>query len=253
MTDDRFRGGVNCCFKNSSHLLLNLIPRIRDSSAFADFLTEDRTQRLSQLNQQQEDAGSYLLNLIEKQKWLGRLWKKECGIRFIEYREELKSGKKSRKKLPGRDPVITCTPVSSQEISRNLTDSLSIVTDDLVILKRLEHPPPRYLLLNLTCKAQTPIPLKYFESLEMFDHIQYKAVGYVLHFGHQFSNFGHYVFADAEFRVHDDLSTTIQQIPPELSFNEICSPTLVLYRRVTKRRMRNPAVKRYERLVPNQE
>ena len=241
---DLFRGGVNCCYRHSVHQMLARIPEIGRSKAFMEYLETDLRSREGGKFTDQEDAGSYLANLIDREHWLKKLWNRECGIRFMEKRIDKPNSKTTLKRLTDKDPLLVVYPnqVNEQSLSEIINHSLTTSTDTLEITKRVCHPPPRYLLINLAGKLPTSTPLRYFSSIN-FGPIRYEPLGYVIHLGMEFTNSGHYVYMTKSGLVFDDLTIRPFQISLDNNFDPLVSPTLIIYRRVTRRYMGSRMIK----------
>ena len=240
--DSKFRGGINCCFRHSVHQLLNQIPSIGRSEAFLDYLKEDKVRREKTPDQEQEDAGLYLMEILDKEKWLSRLWKRECGIRFTDCRLTKDTSRWKCKRGMERESLIVVHPDTRQPLSKCIKESLSVVTSDLVITKRIQHPPPRYLVINFTSKVQSTTPLDYFKNLEFSPSITYEAIGFVVHL---FAGFDHYIYVTGDGSILNDLTEEIKKVEPsKLTFDHRISPTLVLYRRTSRRSLSRRFLKR---------
>lgn len=228
-----FRGGVNCCFRHSVHQLLNHIPSIGRSEAFIDYLKEDKVRREKKPDQEQEDAGLYLMEILEKEKWLNRLWKRECGIRFTDCRLRKETAKWQCKRGMEKETLIVVHPDTRQSLSKCIKESLSTITSELVAMKRIQHPPPRYLVINFSDKVESSTPLDYFKKLDFSPGISYEAIGFVVHL---FAGFGHYVYITRDGSILNDLTEEIKKVDlSTLTFDSRVSPTLVLYRRISRR------------------
>ena len=229
-----FKGGSNCCYRHVvHHLLFTIVPIYRNHN-FQEYLEEDLRQRLIGTYTEQEDAGNYLCKILESQRWLSKLWNRECNICFMETKTELPEGKVTRKRSKTKDQMIIVYPNVNKSFDDNILDSISIHTEKLTIVKRPCHPPPRYLLISLATKIDGTLPLSYFEKITV-GGIVFKAIGYVLHLGTPGSKFGHYIFMNKSGLIYDDLQDNVMNPPSELKFNSVFSPTLILYQRVTLR------------------
>lgn len=229
-----FKGGLNCCYRHViHHLLYTIIPIYRNQN-FQEYLEEDLRQRLLRTYTEQEDAGNYLCKILESQRWLSKLWNRECGICFMKLKTEHPEEKMTREKSKTKDQMIIVYPDVNKTFDENILDSISIHTEKLSIVKRPCHPPPRHLLINLVSKIEGTLPLSYFEKINI-GGIVFKAIGYVLHLGTIGSKFGHYVFMNKSGLIYDDLQDNVTKCPPDPNFNSVFSPTLILYQRVTLR------------------
>lgn len=222
MEEDLFRGGVNCCFRHSVHQMMRRIPSLSNCEMFWDYMREDKVNREQRKDQVQEDAGYYLMNLIDERRWLSKIWKSECGVRFHD-REPTK-----------REPIIVVHADTSKGLSTCVTESLITKTPEILIERKIRHPPPRYLVLNVTDKVNTVTPMKYFDRVDFSGVVSYRALGYVVHIG---AGNGHYVYLTSSGEIYNDLIMEIKTIPPAtLCFDRNASPTLVLYKRTTRRK-----------------
>lgn len=204
--------------------------------------------------QSQEDAGGFLMNLLEKERWAMKLWGRECGLRFIEWRkscnpEDKDSGKWTFKRGMEREPMIFVYPQPDVDLSVCIKSSLRVETPDLTLIKRIQHPPPKYLLLNMSDKVPLSTPLSYFQSLEFSPTIKYGVHGFVIHLGPADGLGGHYVYVSARGLVFNDLDEEVKRIPlmTDLRFTPSVSPSLVLYRRTSRRK--NPRVSNLTRNI----
>ena len=212
------------------------IPAFAQSDVFWDFLREDKIVRDKTREHDQEDAGYYLMKLLEEKRWAKKLWNRDCGIRFTDCRKKNSEENERWKCKRGmeKEPLIIVSTDGTKPLSQCVKESLITKTSEITIVKRIQHPAPRYLVLNFTDKVGKSTPLRYFQSVEFSSIVSYEAIGYVVHLG---SEYGHYVYITNAGEILNDLTTEVKVIPPDaIQFEKLASPTLILYRRVTKRR-----------------
>jgi hypothetical protein len=214
------------------------IPAFAQSEVFLDFLREEKIIRDKIREHAQEDAGYYLMKLIGEKRWVTKLWNRECGVRFMESRkknDEEEPGRWRCRRGVKREPLIVVSTDGTRPLCQCVKESLLTNTSEITIVKRVQHPAPRYLVLNFATKVGKSTPLRYFQRVDFSEIVSYEAVGYVVHLGSDYH--GHYIYITNTGEIFDDLTTEERVISPDkINFEGIVSPTLVLYRRVTRRR-----------------
>lgn len=228
--------------------MLKRIPAFSQSEAFWDFLREDKIVRDKARDHEQEDAGYYLMNLISEKRWAKKLWNRECGIRFTDCRKNNKEETKKWKCKRGmeKEPLIIVSTDGAKPLSQCVKESLITDTPEISIVKRVQHPAPHYLVLNFSAKVPKTTPLRYFQRVNFSNVVSYEAFGYVVHIGNQY---GHYVYITNKGEILNDLTIEVNKIPLDhLAFGESASPTLILYRRTTRRR--NPSMRKLSKPNP---
>jgi hypothetical protein len=242
MSEDLYRGGVNCCFRHVVHRLMSRIRAFGQSELFEDYLRRDKREcETLGVMQHQEDAGSYLMRLLEKERWAKRIWNKECGIRFVEWKKPI-NDKWTFKRGMEREPMMFIYPSLDQPLSASLKSSLRVETPELTIVKRIQHPPPRYLVLNMVGKVETNAPIDHFRSISFGSLVRYEMYGMVLHLGPPDGMGGHYIYLSSEGYIYNDMDPEVKRLDSidKLQFTPMVSPTLILYRRTSRRK--NPRV-----------
>ena len=221
------------------------IPAFGKSGMFRDYLIRDmELRKKSGVEQHQEDAGQYLMDVLKNERWAMKIWGRECGVRFIEWRKSLTESSKwtFKRWMMEREPLLFVYPQPEVALSTCVKNSLRVETSEIILYKRLQHPPPRYLVLNFTGKVSSPTPCSYFDTLEFSPTVKYRAMGFILHLGPADGLGGHYIYVTAEGFIFDDLNTEVKRLSDmnSLTFHPLVSPSIVIYRRTTRRK--NPKI-----------
>lgn len=232
-----FRGGINSCFQHVVHHLIARIPEIAKSEEFNEYLKTVKEVNNRNLMKNQEDAGMYLLQILDKEKWLYKKWKRECSNRFMNVRLNKKDNKLTIKRSMDPEHIIVIYPQPGKTLTENVIESLTVDTDELKIVKRIQHPSSRFLVVNLTSKVQEPTPPNYFETIEFSKSLRYKIVGCVIHIGCVSGSHGHYIYLSRSGNIYNDMRDDVQTFPAGVMFSNTVCPSLLLYERVTRRRI----------------